>query len=52
MCVKDWAKQHIAKQLNIQKMGDRQILKKPIPEIIENGKVCVIVEKKIGKSVK
>jgi len=28
-------------------MGDRQILEKPIPEIIENAKVRVIVEKKI-----
>jgi len=26
--------------------GDRQILEKPIPQISENGKVCVIVEKK------
>jgi len=28
------------------KMGDRQILEKPIPQIIENGKLCIIVEKK------
>jgi len=27
------------------KLGDRQILEKPIPQIIENGKVRVIVEK-------
>jgi len=26
--------------------GDRQILEKPIPEIIENGEVRAIVEKK------
>jgi len=28
-----------------QNRGDRPILEKPIPEIIENGKVRVIVEK-------
>jgi len=28
-------------------MGDRQILEKPIPQISENGKVSVIVGKKI-----
>jgi len=27
--------------------GDRQILEKPIPQIIENGEVRVIVEKEI-----
>ncbi len=27
--------------------GNRQILEKPIPQISENGKVCVIVEKNI-----
>jgi len=30
----------------LMKLGDRQILEKPIPQISENGKVRVIVEKK------
>jgi len=34
-------------KLCIVKVGNRQILEKPIPQISENGKVCVIVEKNI-----